>query len=63
MAKGDSQIISPMDLYLGVEKYYDSISSSIVLLLEEGRNQRNSNEKGIFFRKILLLLDLSLIHI
>ena len=57
MASGDVKIISPMELYLGIEKYFDSISSSIVLLLEEARKQRNCNEKGIFFRKILLLFD------
>lgn len=57
MAEKDQEIIFPDDLYISIEKYSGAIGTSIAKVLEETRNQRNRNENGIYFRKILLLFD------
>ena len=53
--KGD--IVPPSELYFSISEFVGPIGGSIALLMEETRNRRNKNEKGIYFRKVLLLLD------
>ena len=47
----------PGELYEAIARHAESIGVMVKSLLEESTNQRNRNQNGIFFRKILLLLD------
>jgi hypothetical protein len=48
IAETEAEIVSPDALYLSISEYVGAIGGSISVLLEETRNQRNRNEKGIY---------------
>ena len=49
--------MSPGELYSCISEYAGTIGGGIGVLLQENRKERNMNERGIYFRKMLLVLD------